>query len=178
MVALTLVAYQYGILTDQQKMEAFLNRCGVFAPLLFILIQAIQVVVPILPGAVGCLYGIIFWGPAYGFLLNYIGICVGSVWAFLIARQFGQQFVCQMTGGKFFDKYSRYLEKEKRFEKLFALLIFLPVAPDDFLCYLAGISQMPIRRFILIILLGKPASILLYSLGLNTIFTSILNLIA
>ena len=68
-----------------------------------------------------------------------------------------------------YDKYSKYLEMENRFEKIFALLIFLPVAPDDFLCYLAGISKMDLKKFVTIILLGKPAAIFLYSMGLNTV---------
>lgn len=113
-----------------------------------------------------------------GFLLNYIGICLESVGAFLIARKFGQEFVQHVTGGKFFEKYSRYLLKENQFEKIFAILIFLPVAPDDFLCYLAGISRMPAKRFTLIILLGKPAAIALYSLGLQDIFRIVTGLFA
>ena len=159
-------------------MEAFLQSCGIFAPLLFVLLQAVQVVIPILPGAVGCVYGVVFWGAVKGFLLNYTGICIGSIWAFLIARQFGQAFVIRITGNKFFEKYSKYLEKENRFEKIFAILIFLPVAPDDFLCYLAGISKISLRRFTLIILLGKPFAILLYSMGLNQIFQKLTALIA
>lgn len=173
---LTVIGWRAGIFTDQEKMKAFLNACGIFAPVCFMLIQAIQVVIPILPGAVGCLYGVIFWGPIKGFLLNYIGICVGSIWAFLIARHFGQELVIKMTGGKFFAKYSKYLLKENQFEKIFALLIFLPVAPDDFLCYLAGISQITFRRFTAIILLGKPLAIILYSLGLDRIFQGVVGL--
>lgn len=53
---------------------------------------------------------------------------------------------------------------------LFAAAIFFPVAPDDFLCYLAGTTPMRLGRFTSIILLGKPASIALYSLGLNVVF--------
>ena len=87
-----------------------------------------------------------------------------------MARKYGQGFVCHMTGTKFYEKYEHFLEKENQFEKLFALLIFLPVAPDDLLCYLAGVSRMPLKRFTLIILLGKPAAIFLYSMGLNQIF--------
>ena len=174
---LTVIAYRQGIFTDQQKMNAFLDACGIFGPLMFVVIQAVQVVIPILPGAVGCVYGVIFWGSAYGFVLNYIGICIGSVCAFLIARRFGRQFVINMTGGKFFTKYSKYLMKENQFEKLFALLIFLPVAPDDFLCYLAGISSMSVRKFTAIILLGKPAAIFLYSIGLDKIFQATLRLV-
>lgn len=170
----TIVGFKQGIFQSQAKMEAFLGSCGIFAPLFFVLLQAVQVVIPILPGAIGCVYGVVFWGPVNGFILNYIGICIGSVWAFLFARCFGQNFVLQMTGNKFFEKYSKYLFKENKFEKIFAILIFLPVAPDDFLCYLAGISKMPLKRFTLIILLGKPFAIFLYSMGLNQIFQNLL----
>lgn len=168
-VVLTVIGYKKGIFTDETQMELFLNSCGIFAPLFFVFIQAVQVIIPILPGAVGCVYGVMFWGPLKGFIFNYIGICIGSIGAFLIARQFGQRLVIQMTGEKFYDKYSKYLEMENRFEKIFALLIFLPVAPDDFLCYLAGISKMDLKKFVTIILLGKPAAIFLYSMGLNTV---------
>ncbi len=168
-VVLTVIGYKKGIFTNETQMELFLNSCGIFAPLFFVFIQAVQVIIPILPGAVGCVYGVMFWGPLKGFIFNYIGICIGSIGAFLIARRFGQRLVIQMTGEKFYDKYSKYLDMENRFEKIFALLIFLPVAPDDFLCYLAGISKMDLKKFVTIILLGKPAAIFLYSMGLNTV---------
>ena len=168
-VVLTVIGYKKGIFTNETQMELFLNSCGIFAPLFFVFIQAVQVIIPILPGAVGCVYGVMFWGPLKGFIFNYIGICIGSIGAFLIARRFGQRLVIQMTGEKFYDKYSKYLEMENRFEKIFALLIFLPVAPDDFLCYLAGISKMDLKKFVTIILLGKPAAIFLYRMGLNTV---------
>lgn len=177
-LVLTLAGWQIGIFTNQEKMNAFLNACGVFAPLCFMLIQAVQVVIPILPGAIGCLYGVIFWGAIKGFVFNYIGICVGSIWAFLIARYFGKEIVIKMTGGRFFAKYSKYLLKENQFEKIFVLLIFLPIAPDDFLCYLAGISKIPLRRFATIIFLGKPFAILMYSLGLYQVFQGFLKIFA
>ena len=47
------------------------------------------------------------------------------------------------------------------------------MAPDDFLCYLAGTTSMTWRRFTAIILLGKPLSIALYSLGLTVLFQQI-----
>ena len=132
-IAATIYGYIQGIFTDQEKMEALLNKCGFMAPVAFMLIQAVQVVVPILPGSIGCLFGVVFFGAVKGFIYNYIGICIGSIWAFLVARTYGGDFVKKMTGNKFYEKYSNYLYKENRFEKLFALLIFFPVAPDDFL---------------------------------------------
>lgn len=164
------IGYKYGIFTDEHKMQSMLSKAGLFAPLLFILIQAIQVVIPILPGATGCAFGVVFFGAFKGLIYNYIGICIGSVTAFVIARACGREFVKAMTGKHFFSKYSRFLLTEDKFEKLFAILIFLPLAPDDFLCYLAGISNMSLKKFTLIILLGKPLAIFLYSMGLYKLF--------
>ena len=95
--------YQSGIFTDTQKMQAFLERAGVLAPLVFMAIQAVQVVIPILPGAIGCVFGVVFFGAVKGFFYNYIGICIGSVAAFLLARACGQDLVQQMTGAKFYQ---------------------------------------------------------------------------
>lgn len=42
------------------------------------------------PGGLSCLAGVILFGAWKGFLCNYIGICAGSVIAFLIAKQLGR----------------------------------------------------------------------------------------
>ena len=49
------------------------------------------------------------------------------------------------------------------------MAMLLPLFPDDFLCYLTGVSKMTAKRFIWIILLGKPWCILAYSLGFSLI---------
>jgi len=164
-----MVGIRSGIFTNKDKMQIFLEKFGFFAPLMFVCLQAIQVVVPIIPGALGCAFGVMFFGVIWGFVYNYIGICIGSVCAFLLARKYGAVFVSHITGKKFYTKYEHFLEKELQFEKVFALLIFLPVAPDDFLCYLAGVSKISLKKFTTIILLGKPAAIFLYSMGLSKV---------
>ena len=162
-------AWRAGLFTDTEKLQALLEKSGILAPLLFVIVQAVQVVIPIMPGAIGCVFGVVFFGAFWGFVFNYIGICIGSVCAFLLARKYGMMFVQNMTGSKFYNKYQHFLEKENQIEKMFALLIFLPVAPDDFLCYLAGVSRMRLTRFTTIILLGKPAAIFMYSMGLHQV---------
>ncbi|MEG0792254.1 MAG: TVP38/TMEM64 family protein, partial [Lachnospiraceae bacterium] len=54
-------------------------------------------------------------------------------------------------------------------QTVFAVLIFMPVAPDDLLCYLAGTTEMKLSTFLSIIVLGKPMSIFLYSVGLTAV---------
>ncbi|MCH4889585.1 TVP38/TMEM64 family protein [Acidaminobacter sp. JC074] len=169
--------YNQGLFTSQDKLNAFLNGFGYFSVVVFILFQAIQVVIPILPGSLGCLVGVIFYGPVYGFAYNYIGISIGSIVAFYLARRYGTSFVKSITKPKDYDKYSKWMNSLKNFDKWFALLIFSPIAPDDLLCYLAGLTRIQTKKFVTIILMFKPFSILAYSIGLDYLFGQITRLL-
>ena len=167
-------AWQAGLLTSQERLQAFVASCGAAGGLLFVAFQVVQVVVPVLPGGLGCLVGVVLFGPVMGFVYNYVGICIGSLLAFAVARSCGKPLLSMLFSEKTIAKYSGWTEKNDRFARLFALAIFFPVAPDDFLCYLAGTTEMTWRRFTAIILLGKPFSIELYSLGLTVLFQQVI----
>lgn len=167
---LTILFFIYGIktqiFTSQTALQTFLQQFGWFAPIIFIVFQAVQVVLPICPGAIGCIGGILIFGPVQGFIYNYIGICIGSIAAFLLARRYGINYVKNMGNKKTFNKYIRWIEKPG-FDRLFTMAIFMPVAPDDFLCYIAGVSKITFKKFVTIILLGKPFAIAMYCFVLN-----------
>ncbi|OOP74323.1 TVP38/TMEM64 family protein [Clostridium beijerinckii] len=177
---ITVLFFIYGIqthlFTSQAALQGFLQYFGWFAPVIFIIFQAIQVVLPISPGSIGCVGGILIFGSVQGFIYNYIGICIGSMVAFLLSRRYGISYVNNISNKKTFNKYIGWLKKPS-FERLFATAIFMPIAPDDFLCYMAGISKMKFKKFILIIILGKPFAIAMYSLMLNLIAQRILPLL-
>lgn len=137
--------------------------------LLFVLVQTVQVVVPILPGGISCLAGVLLYGPWTGFVLNYVGICIGSAAAFGISRTLGRSNALKTRFRKQIRRLS-WTQKGGKFLKLFAAAIFFPVAPGDLLCYLAGTTAMTWRQFLSVIILGKPFSIALYSLGLSKLF--------
>ena len=162
--------WRMGVFSSQEKLKAFVAGFGLTGGLVFVFIQIVQVVIPIIPGGVSCLAGVILFGAGMGFVYNYVGICIGSIIAFLIAKAYGRPLLEKMFHPKLIEKYENWTQTKNRFAKLFALAIFLPVAPDDFLCYLAGTTNMSLKVFTAIILLGKPCSIAAYSLGLTQIF--------
>ncbi len=167
-VLLIYYLYRAGMMTDKEKMEGFLIALGVWGPLFFTVYQGVQVIVPIMPGAIGCVVGVVVFGPWMGFLYNYIGICAGSIGAFFLSRRFGRPLVEFVADEKVYEKYMNWLDKSQPvFDKLFAAAIFFPVAPDDFLCYLAGITKMGWKKFVVIILTGKPLAIAAYSMLLG-----------
>lgn len=175
-VVLSIWFWQQGLLSSQERLRSFVDGFGAAGAAVFILFQAVQVVVPILPGGLGCLAGVILFGPWYGFLYNYIGICAGSLAAFAIARNCGRPLLYRMFPRKMIDRYDRWTNERGRFARWFAFLIFIPVAPDDYLCFLAGTTEISWRLYTAIILLCKPFAIAIYSLGLTVLFQQVLGL--
>lgn len=163
------LGYHNGIFDSRESLIEYVESFGAQAIIVFIFIQFLQVILPILPAAVTCVAGVILFGPVWGIFYNYVGICIGSFGAFLISKRYGQPLVEKMLNEKIFKKYSKWLNDSRVFDRVFAIGIFGPLAPDDALCYLAGLTQMSLKKFGLIILFGKPIPIALYSLGWSTI---------
>ena len=88
-------------------------------------VDSVQVIIPILPGGVSCLGGVIFFGPWLGFLYNYIGICIGSIAVFGISKTIGRPVLYKMFSEKMIEKYDGWTQKDGKFLKLFALAIFI-----------------------------------------------------
>ncbi|HVI39439.1 MAG TPA: TVP38/TMEM64 family protein [Anaerovoracaceae bacterium] len=164
--AFVIYGFQLGIFASSSAFSTYILSLGIAAPIIFILVQAIQVIIPILPGAIGCVAGVIAFGPILGLLYSYIGISVGSICAFLISKRYGMPVVRKFVNQKKLNKYMDWLDKGNKFERLLAIAILFPVAPDDLLCFLAGLTKMKLKKFSAIILLCKPPSIALYSLAL------------
>ncbi|MDT2987269.1 VTT domain-containing protein [Enterococcus casseliflavus] len=165
-IALTIYFINLGVFKDINALRGLVGNSVILGPIIFILLQILQVVIPIIPGGVSSAAGVLIFGPYLGFVYNYVGISIGSVIIFLLGRRYGKPFILSMISDKTYDKYIGWLDNQSRFEKLFALAIFLPVAPDDALCLMAGLTNMTVKKFTLIILLAKPASIFLYSMAL------------
>ncbi|OYR96846.1 TVP38/TMEM64 family protein [Lactobacillus taiwanensis] len=166
LIILSIYWYKLGIFTSQEKMKAYLANKQIIGPLIFTLIQIIQVVIPIIPGGVSLLGGVIFFGPIWGFVYNYVGICIGSIILFFLARHYGKPFILHLVSEKTYEKYMKWTANQKKFNWFFALCIIAPMAPDDILCMIAGLTKMKFSTYVWIILLGKPWTIAAYSLGL------------
>ena len=163
-IILGFIGYHKGYFNSLDSFRDLILAKGTWGPLVFMGIQIVQIIVPVIPGGLTCVAGVVIFGAFWGFIYNYISICLGSIIVFFISRTFGRSIVLRIFGEDLYNKYRGKL-KEDRYDKFFALAILLPVAPDDFLCYLTGLTEMSARKFILIILLCKPLSIFAYSMA-------------
>lgn len=95
---------------------------------------------------------------------------------FFLARKYGKNLVLKLISQKNYDKYISRIEKGNKFDKFFALAMLAPCAPDDLLCFLAGMTPMTLKKFVYIIFICKPWSIVAYSMTMNIALTWICSL--
>ena len=167
--AVMVKAYFDGKFDSVAELQAYISGFGIFGPLVLTAIQIMQVIVPVLPGFLGCAVGAVLFGPIVGFLCNYIGIGTGSVIAFFLARRFGMPLLQELFPSGKYDKWSGWASRSRSYSAFLFAAMLLPLFPDDYLCYLTGVSKMTARKFIWIIILGKPWCLLAYSFGFSLI---------
>jgi len=145
-------------------LRVYIDSFGIWGPIVLTLIQVFQVVLPVLPGFMGCIVGAMLFGAASGFWINYIGISVGSIAAYWLARRFGIKLVNKMVSMEKYDSYVKKISQSKSYPVVLFVSILLPLAPDDFLCYFSGLINMSAKKFTTIIVVAKPWCILFYSI--------------
>src|SRR4051812_5461102 len=90
---------------NREFLQNYINSFGTLAPLVFITIQALQVIItPLNHYIIGILGGFLF-GVWPGFLYNWIGRIIGSAIAFYIGRKFGRKILTKVIREENLKKY-------------------------------------------------------------------------
>ena len=155
-------AWLDGRFDSVETFQKYVAGFGLVAPLFLVAVQAAQVILPVLPGLFGCVVGTMMFGAAGGFWCNYIGISAGSIIAFWLARKYGSVLVSRMFPGEKYEKWATWAAGSRFYTVVLFLGMVLPLFPDDYFCYFTGLTKMSARKFVAIILLGKPWCILAY----------------
>jgi uncharacterized membrane protein YdjX (TVP38/TMEM64 family) len=145
------------------RIEAFLLQFGRFAPLVYIALLAISVVVSQIPNIPLAIAAGMLFGTFYGGLYSIIGGMLGSLACFTIARFLGVAFL-----KKIFGKIPMFTDQCK--DTHLGLLIFLtrliPFFSFDLISYCSGFTNIRTRTFLLATLLGMtPMTFLFAHLG-------------
>jgi uncharacterized membrane protein YdjX (TVP38/TMEM64 family) len=161
------LSYVIRLYQDKRLLKQTLNEWGILAPVFFILLQALQVIFSPIPGeATGFLGGFLF-GSLGGFIYSTIGLTLGSVGAFAIGRWLGAHFVRKVVKQETWDRLGFIVEAEGAI--LCFILYLIPGLPKDIVCYLFGISPMPLWVFAVVSGLGRmPGTWILSAQGAHT----------
>jgi uncharacterized membrane protein YdjX (TVP38/TMEM64 family) len=139
--------------TDRTRAIQFIKSFHPYDEVAFIALQILQVVAAPIPGEATGLIGGYLFGPVLGTIYSTIGLTAGSWIAFMLARIFGMPLVEKVVKPGIIEKYDHFLEHQGAFVSF--LLFLIPGFPKDCLCYIMGVSHMPIRTFIIISTVGR-----------------------
>lgn len=164
--AVTYGLYAFGLvdlLTDRQRLLAFIREHRNTAAITFIGLQILQVLAAPVPGEVTGFVGGMFFGMGWGILYSTVGLTVGSWLAFMIARVLGRRIVEAVVNPETLKRYD-YVMKHKGLFIAFVMFL-IPGFPKDLLCYALGLGHMGQRDFLLISTTGRLLGTVLLTVG-------------
>lgn len=147
----------FEVVSVPENLQQYLEKTGAWMPIAYTLLQFLQVVLLPIPSVASTLVGVALFGAFWAMIYSLIGILLGSVAAFFVGRKFGYKTVDWMVGRETLIKWQKKLKGKDSLFLTFAFL--LPLFPDDILCFVAGLSSMSTRYFLVVILLSRAVGI-------------------
>ena len=137
-----------------ERVVDYLKANSSIAALLIICIQIVQVVICFLPGQPVQFAASYMFGVARGFAFSITGAVIGTVISFYLAKLLGNDAMNLFFGEEKVRDYKKKLDSGRGL--LLAFLIYLiPGIPKDMVSYVAGISDMRFRPFLLVATVGR-----------------------
>ena len=140
------------LFNNREELIKIVQDLGPLGPLAYIGLQILQTVVAPIPGnVVGAIGGLLFgW---WGILWTTIGATLGASLVFWLSRKFGRGLVEKLVKKESLDKFDFIVGK--RASTILFLIFLIPGLPDDIVCYVAGLTDVPIKKLVVIFALGR-----------------------
>jgi len=119
----------------------------------FLAAQFLQVVVAPIPGQFAGMLGGFVFGFWRGLLLNVAGNAAGSLFAMLLTRFFGERVMRPFVPARIQEKFDATIHRGGLAN--FFMLYLLPGTPKDAICFMAGLTRLPLWKLMLANTLGR-----------------------
>ncbi|HIW93382.1 MAG TPA: VTT domain-containing protein [Candidatus Flavonifractor merdipullorum] len=140
----------FDALGSMESIRSYIERFTPYTHLVYFLVQLASVVIAPIPSNITALAGGVLFGTWLSFFLTALAVVSGSMLVFFLARGLGRSFVDKFVSRKISEKY---LDVIRRKRDIFLILVFLfPFFPDDLICALAGLTDIPAPRFLVLVI--------------------------
>ena len=121
---------------------------------IYLIAQALQVVICIIPGQALQFAGGYIFGIPLGLLLSIIGIAIGSCIAYFFARMLGRDAVHLFFGERKVTEMIDLMNSPKGLIVTF-IIFLIPGIPKDLCSYAAGLSNIKIRPYLIVSMIAR-----------------------
>ena len=146
-------------LKNYKEVVAILRSYKTQGLLVYVGVMVLQIVVSIIPGqvlqlAAGYLYG--FW---LGLIFSLAGSVIGSFITYYLAKIIGKDAMHVLFGEKKINEVLDHMNSRRAVAIVF-LIYLIPGLPKDICNYVAGLSELKFRPFIILSTLGRTPGIM------------------
>jgi uncharacterized membrane protein YdjX (TVP38/TMEM64 family) len=143
-------------ISDRQGVIDVIAGYGGWAPLVYIMLVLMQIIVALIPGHALVLAGAYVFGFVPTLLLSIPTAIFGSQLAFYVARRYGLPAARRMASRRVIDRWESVSAGKGM--AFYFLCFLLPVFPADAMCYVAGLGTISSKRFFMANTLGRSVS--------------------
>jgi uncharacterized membrane protein YdjX (TVP38/TMEM64 family) len=143
----------YNFVSDRDAVASYILSWGAAAPIVFIGVQILQVIIAPVPGEASGFIGGFLFGALNGFFYSSIGLAAGSLINFGIGRLMGKRFIRKLIPAGQIKQLDKLVHRQGAIV-LFILFLF-PGFPKDYLCLFLGVSDIPLKLFIVMAAFGR-----------------------
>jgi uncharacterized membrane protein YdjX (TVP38/TMEM64 family) len=143
---------------NPEGFREWVDSFGIWGRLIFVGMVVLQVLVAFIPGepieiAAGYAFG--FWE---GTVLTMLGFLIGSWLVFTLVRKFGVKLVEVFFPNSKLQELS-VLKNPKKTRIVAFILMLIPGTPKDFISYFAGLTQLKVLQWLLIVTVARIPSL-------------------
>jgi uncharacterized membrane protein YdjX (TVP38/TMEM64 family) len=148
-----IISFIVRLYRDKYFLRDTVAAWGWMAPVVFIAIQALQVIISPIPGEITGPVGGALFGTGWAVVYSTVGLTVGTLVCFGIGRRWGEPLVRPWLSEHHWNRMNFILEAEGAI--LCFILYLIPGFPKDIIGYLFGISPMPFWVFAVVSTLAR-----------------------
>ncbi len=131
------------VFADRQQVAAEIRGAGAWGPVVIVALSVAQTVIAPVPGQMTNFVSGYVYGTWLGLLYSWIGLVVGAAVAMLLARYAGRPLIKHLVSPDLLDRLDRLAAGKGL--GFFFLFFLIPGLPDDLLCFVVGLTTLPIR---------------------------------
>lgn len=143
----------FRLINSTDGLQSYLEQTGAWMPILYVVLQYLQVILLPIPSVVSTMAGVALFGAFKATLFSLLGILLGSITAFFIGRHLGYKAVAWIVGIETLEKWQNKLKGKDN--AVLTLAFVLPLFPDDVLCFVSGLSSMSTLYFLIMMTVAR-----------------------
>jgi uncharacterized membrane protein YdjX (TVP38/TMEM64 family) len=157
--AVVILTIKYGpaitrLFSQPERTRDYLRSFGLAAPLVYVLVHAVQVILAFIPGEVVQIAGGYVFGTVLGALYSVVGVALGTLVAFLVVKAVGSSLVKAVVPDKTYRDFE-FLVNKPHADVMIFVSFLIPGIPKDALTYIAGLTPIKTTKFLIVSMLGR-----------------------